>query len=1014
MKRLHGLLALASAAVMSSFAVQANDLSGEELFGALTARQIGPAVMSGRISDLEMHPTNPRVIYAGTAGGGVWRSLNGGASFLPIFDTHAQSIGVIKLDPKKPDQVIWVGTGETWTRNSVGVGDGLYKSTDGGTNWNKVGFDGNERIADIAIHPKDTNVVYVCVLGALWGDSDQRGVYQSKDGGASWNKLLYVNEQTGCSDLVMDPKNPDVLYAAMWQHRRTAWSFSSGGEHSALYKTSDAGKTWKKLEGGIPEGKLGRIAIAVAPSDANRVYIVLETEKDEQKGLYRSDDAGKTFRHVNGDFGLVVRPFYFSRLVVDPKNPDVVVKGGLFGSLSRDGGKTFSNMGSMHPDIHDVTFSSVHSDHMFVATDGGVYRTWDGGSTMEIVANIPVSQFYHVSLDDAEPYNVYGGLQDNGSWYGPSQSPGGIEARDWESIGQGDGFRVVKHATKNIMISEMQGAENVWRYDADKKTVKSIQPLPEKGDPKLRFNWNTPILFSQHKPDRFYIGSQFLHRSEDIGDTWKKISPDLTTNDPAKQNQSESGGLSKDNSGAENHTTIFAIAESPLSEKILWVGTDDGLVQVTQDGGKIWNNVTPPNTLVPSNTWVHHIEASVHGKGIAYAVFDGHTKGDKNPYVLKTSDFGKTWVSISTPDIKGFARSIQEDFVNPNLLFLGTEMGLFVTIDGGARWIQFTKNMPSAPVFHLELHKRTNDLVMATHGRGIIIVDDISPLRQLTAEVFSKDVHFFNVPPTAMIEENGFGGYSTEMEYVGPNPDRNARILYYLKKRPLFGKSSLQIFDASGKQVADLPPSKLKGINVVSWNFRLPPPKVATGKTFTFGGFASPRVPAGDYKVVLNIGKERHETTLKLEYDKQSKLSKKERQQLHEMSMELYAMSEELAYQVYRLDTWMEALQKAPHDKAEYSAPAQQALTRIKEKLVVTTGDNYVGAAEPQLREKLAELFSKLVGSFNPPSAAEIANKALLTETMNTELAELENVIADLKGKLAEPAIKSKAEFLAP
>ncbi len=457
-------------------------LSGKELFGDLSARQIGPALMSGRISDLEKHPTNSRIIYAGTAGGGVWKSSNGGATFTAISNDLPQSIGVVAIDPNDPDRNIWVGTGETWVRNSVSVGAGLFKSTDGGVSWKEVpGFGQSERISSIVFNPNDSKEIYVGILGALYGDSEARGVYKTTDGGTTWNKIFYVGPGTGCSDVIIDKNNPAILYASMWQFRRTPWSFSSGGENSGLFKSTDSGKTWNKIHSGFPSGKLGRIAIAVAPSDSKILYAVLETEKDADKGLYKSLDAGASWEKLNGDFGLVVRPFYFSRIVVDPKNPDVVVKGGLFGSISRDGGKTFKSMGNMHADIHDVLFDINDSDRMYVGTDGGVYRSWDGGITMEIVENMPVSQFYHISLDDEKPYNIYGGLQDNGSWYGPSASIGGIEARDWTSVGAGDGFRVLKHKTKPIIYSEMQGAENVWRYDVEKKKNKTIQPLPDRG-----------------------------------------------------------------------------------------------------------------------------------------------------------------------------------------------------------------------------------------------------------------------------------------------------------------------------------------------------------------------------------------------------------------------------------------------------------------------------------------------------------------------------------------------------
>ena len=407
----------------------------KNLFGDLRARHIGPALMSGRINDMEVHPTNNQIIYAGTAGGGVWKSNDAGTTFNPIFDDHSQSIGAVAIDPNDPDNVIYVGTGETWTRNSVSYGDGLYKSTDGGSNWKKLGFDKSERIANIIVNPKNSKEVYVAVLGALWSDSDERGVYKSSDAGETWEKILYIDEKTGAADMTMDPKDPSILYASMWEFRRTAWSFSSGGNNSALYKSTDAGTTWNKIHNGFPNGQLGRLAIAVAPSDANILYTVIEAENPKRKGLYRSDDAGANWKQLNNDFGITVRPFYFSRITVDPRNPDVVVKGGLSGSISKDGGKTFKSLGNMHSDIHDIVFDIHDSDRMYAGTDGGVYRSWNGGTTMEIVENLPLSQFYHISVDDAEPYNIYGGLQDNGSWYGPSSSSGGINAGDWNSIG---------------------------------------------------------------------------------------------------------------------------------------------------------------------------------------------------------------------------------------------------------------------------------------------------------------------------------------------------------------------------------------------------------------------------------------------------------------------------------------------------------------------------------------------------------------------------------------------------
>ena len=978
----------------SSGAQNSSTIDLKNLFGDLRARHIGPALMSGRINDMEVHPTNNQIIYAGTAGGGVWKSNDAGTTFNPIFDDHSQSIGAVAIDPNDPDNVIYVGTGETWTRNSVSYGDGLYKSTDGGSNWKKLGFDKSERIANIIVNPKNSKEVYVAVLGALWSDSDERGVFKSTDGGETWSKILYVDEKTGAADMTIDPKDPSILYVSMWEFRRTAWSFSSGGDNSALYKSNDAGKTWNKIHNGFPDGQLGRLAIAVAPSDSNILYTVIEAEDPKRKGLYRSDDAGANWKQLNNDFGITVRPFYFSRITVDPRNPDVVVKGGLSGSISKDGGKTFKSLGNMHSDIHDIVFDINDSDRIYAGTDGGVYRSWNGGTTMEIVENLPLSQFYHISVDNAEPYNIYGGLQDNGSWYGPSSSSGGINAGDWNSVGVGDGFRVLKHPTKNIIYSEMQGAENVWRYDVDNKLVKTIQPLEQVGYEDLRFNWNAPMAVSAHQPDRFYMGSQFLHKSEDMGDTWEIISPDLSTNDSTKQQQADSGGLSMDNSGAENHTTIFTIAESPLDENVIWVGTDDGNVQVTKDGGKNWQNVVSNIQGLPSNTWTYHIEASVHGKGIAYAVFDGHNSGDMKPYVYKTSDFGTTWTNIITDNVIGTSRNIQEDYENENLLFLGTEFGLYITADGGKNWEKFTKNVPPVAVHFIDLQKQTNDLVLGTHGRGIIIIEDISPLREITTEVLKSKLHFFSSKPMKLSDESGFAGsFGAETQFVGENANRSPQIKYLLPKRHTFGKMSMEIKNSKGEVVSKLSPGKSKGINIVNWSGNIKQPKVAKGKTLAFGGFATPRVKAGSYTAVITKGRNVYEHTFEIVYDERSGLTSADRKMKHDIMSKMYKMTEELAYMVYQIDAFIEA----PETKSKLKSK----LNELKKTLVITTGDNYVGSAEPELREKLADLFSKIVGSYDKPSNSELEFLSIVENRYSKARKDFDNISKKIKFKEA-------------
>ena len=979
---------------------------GGSIFGDLTARQIGPALMSGRINDLEIHPTNHRIIYLGAAGGGVWKSNDGGATFNPIFDDHIQSIGTVTLDPNDPDKTIYVGTGETWTRNSVSYGDGIYKSSDGGANWKHIGLKNSERIAGIIVNPQNSNEIYVAALGALWGDHEERGVFKSKDGGETWEKILYINAKTGCADLIMDPRNPSVLYASMWEFRRTAWSFDSGGENSALYKSEDGGETWNKIHNGFPKGKLGRMGIAIAPSNPDIVYTVIEAESKKDKGLYKSIDQGETWNQMNNDFGITVRPFYFSRIVVDPKNENVIYKGGLNGSVSKDGGKTFKNLGNMHSDIHDFAFSIVHSDMMYFGTDGGVYRSWNGGTTCEIVENLPLSQFYHISVDNEEPYNIYGGLQDNGSWYGPSASPGGINARDWNSVGVGDGFRVLKHHTKNIVYSEMQGAENVWRIDQENELVQTIQPLPKEGYDKLRFNWNAPMALSSSVPDRIYMGSQYLHQSDDMGNTWKIISPDLTTNDPLKQDQDNSGGLSKDNSGAENHTTIFTISESELDENVIWVGTDDGNVQVTTNGGQSWTNTVSNIPDLPKNTWCYHIEPSLLDKATAYAVFDGHTANDKTPYAYKTSDYGQTWESIISGGVEGVVRNIQVDSENPNLLFLGTEQGLYITMNGGKEWYKFTNNMPSVAVHHMELHRKSNDLVMGTHGRGVIIIDDISPLRELNEETLQKKLHFFESEPVILKDNSSFSGsFGAETQFVGSNESTLAKIKYHLKKRHTFGKMNMAIVNAKGDTVTEMSPGKSKGINIVTWNYYMKQPKVAKGKTFSFDGFVTPRLPAGKYTVKIKKGKEVFNHEIELIYDPESTISLASRKEKSGTVTRLYNMTESLAYDVFCLDSYLKYSDSTGNKKLS------SKLSTLKKSMVITSGDNYVGSAEPQLREKLTSLLSRVEGNPGAPTKTETENLTQLAKRYESTRIELSKIIKKYKLSKRVNTI-SKEEYL--
>ncbi|HAA17268.1 MAG TPA: glycosyl hydrolase, partial [Cytophagales bacterium] len=549
---------------MASVTLSAQTLD-KNTFGGMSVRQIGPATMSGRISALDALQSDPRVLYVGAAGGGVWKSTNAGTTFESVFDDYPQSIGAISIDQNNPDTV-WVGTGEKWTRNSVSFGAGLYKTTNGGDRWKLMGLEATERIADIVIHPEDPNVVWVAALGHLWGPNPERGVYKTTDGGKTWELVLFVDENTGCAELIIDPENPDVLYASLWDFRRTAYDFRSGGPGSGLYKTTDGGANWSQVQSDVfPQGTLGRISIAFSGADHNRMYTLIESDST---ALFRSDDRGQTWEEVNRSYPIAQRPFYFSQLYPDPEKANLIYKPGFQLLVSKDGGKKFaspysSQGGRVHPDHHAFFISEKDPNWLYLGTDGGVYRSFDAGATWEMMRNLPVSTFYHVSVDTEEPYQVYGGLQDNGSWVGPSNSPGGIGVNDWRNVGGGDGFYVFPDKQDdNIIYWQSQGG-NIIRSYQDTRENKSIRPVAPAGE-NLRFNWNTPVRFSEDGA-RMYVGAQYLFRSTNKGDTWERISPDLTTNDPAKQQQEKSGGLTIDNSTAENHTTIITIAESPLN-----------------------------------------------------------------------------------------------------------------------------------------------------------------------------------------------------------------------------------------------------------------------------------------------------------------------------------------------------------------------------------------------------------------------------------------------------------------
>jgi photosystem II stability/assembly factor-like uncharacterized protein len=976
-----------------------------DTFGGLEARSIGPAAMSGRIAAIDAVPGDRLTVWVGAAGGGVWKSVDGGLQFKPVFDKYSQSIGAIRVDPKDP-KTVWVGTGESCTRNSVSVGDGVYKTTDGGESWQKMGLADSERISKIVIDPNDSDTVFVCATGHLFDSHPERGVFRTADGGKTWQKTLFVDDDTGCSDIAIDPQDGSIVYAGMWQFRRQPDFFTSGGPGSGLYKSKDGGKTWRRLTQGLAEGELGRIAVAVAPSRPNVVYATVEAK---QTALYRSDDLGESWTQMNTSSDVTSRPFYFSHLAVDPKAWKRVYRPGSLLAVSDDAGKTFSDVGggglfgpTYHPDNHALWIDPTNPEHLILGTDGGVYFSFDRGTHWRFAGDLPVSQFYHVSYDMEFPYNVYGGLQDNSTWYGPSRRPGtfggSIQNKHWNSLTGGDGFwAFVDPDDPDVVYNEYQGG-NLFRIRKSTLEQKDIKPSPKAGEPKYRFNWNTPIHLSPNDKGTVYYGAQFLFRSRDQGDSWERVSPDLTTNDPSKQRQDDSGGLTLDNSTAENYCTIFAIAESPRNHDLVWVGTDDGNVQVTRDAGKSWTNVVGNVPGLPKNAWVSSVEPSRFAEGTAYVTFDDHMVGDMKTYLYRTTDYGKTWQSLVSGDLRSYAHVVKEDLQDPDLLFVGTETGLFVSVDGGKQWGQFTGNLPNVAVRDLAIHPRDRDLIIATHGRGIYIVDDITPLRTLTQEVVQKDVAFLESRPTPMYIPSFEFAFGDDSQFEAANPPEAAMITYYLKKRHLIGDLKLEVYDRDGNLVSTLPGGKRRGLNRVPWPMRARPPKIPPSSTFAFAVFSlvGPRAAEGTYTVKMIKGKETYTSTLSLVPDPRSKVSAEERKAQRETAWKLYGMLERLSFVVESITDLRDQARARAAGLPDKDGLRKRLLAFAdtmegeRAALVATREAEGGISGEEKLREELTVLYGNVNGYEGRPTESQVARMGVLEKDLDAARTKLD------------------------
>jgi len=1007
-----------------------------EALSRLRWRELGPTNQAGRVSVFVGVPGDPYTLYVSGANGGIFKSVNGGVTWKAIFDGQpVSSIGDIAIAPSNPN-VLYVGTGEGNPRNNASFGNGVYRSGDGGETWTHVGLDDMDRIARIRVDSRNADVAYVCALGHEWGPNEERGIFKTTDGGRNWRKVHYIDASTGCSDIDINPDNANEVYAGMYTYLRQAWHLRSGGGETALYKSVDGGATWKKMTNGIPQ-MLDRIGVSISRSSPNIVYMVSET-LDYQGELWRTDDSGKSWRVVNKDANINFRPFYYADIRVDPVDANRVyaLSGSLY--LTEDGGRTFRTIGrDVHGDHQALWIDPLNPKRLLSGSDGGFQISNDRGATFEVLNNVAFTQFYHIHYDIQRPYNICGGLQDNGTWCGPSNSllAEGIRKSDWFTVGGGDGFFAVPDLAEPWRVyTDLQGGV-ISVIDTRSGAQRTITPYPNRagsvGDAmehhKYRFNWDSPIELSPQDPKTVYFGGNVLFKTTNAGQSWEVISPDLTTDDKNKQ-KSSGEPIVVDNTAAEFHCSIIAIAPSRVNASVIWVGTDDGNVQVTRDGGKTWTNVVRNIPGLAPNAWIPNIEASWADAGTAYVAADHHRENDYAPYFYKTTDYGRTWtkLTVGTAARAGWSHVIREDPNNRNILYAGTELGIWVSFDGGGHWTSLRNNMPPAPVRDIKVHPRDNDLIAATHGRGVYIMDRIGVLQQI-GDALKTDAFLFDIAPATRWTVWNKDANLAQKVYKAPNPPQGA-VLDYFFNADQNGDVTITIADKAGTIVRTVPNvPKAKGVNRTTWDLRYDGPRQQPSASrraladedaemvARFGGGAGPYVLPGDYTVTLRVGGKEMRRPVKVDMDPRTPVSMEDLTAQLQAGLALRDLTDRVTAMIDRTNDVMQQVMQlaervkpggpdaeSPHARAafELANVTLESLRTLRDEQMVRPVAGLGYRQYPRLREEMQSVYGMVTRPpYRPTDGQALRLKELTMET-DRVVSALNRIITDQVSKL--------------